>query len=268
MYNIDTHHQLTAEIFNRYSDKMLVDMKSSKYSQSHRALFYNQKKIDSFLEILTTFQNEKDYYLYQAITRVVFEHFLVGHYIWTKTRVEKNDVCGEEYYMHYKVSEFFKRENYELRVEGIEKNIQKNNNIENIKIKYPEFLELEQKDLEQIHSIAKQFDVRNLLDYIVNKIPDNDFFKESHRMFLHFLREYNNLSSFIHGGPMAEDESYHDEPQIDKAKKIKENIQWSKIASRLIKEHIILLHLEERKEYLEIFEPIRSIIETNKKTHS
>jgi hypothetical protein len=70
------------------------------------------------------------------------------------------------------------------------------------------------------------------------------------------LREYNKLSSFIHNGPSAEFETYHNEPIIDKKKKMEESLKYAKVASKALKEHILMLLLEEKSEYYEILEPI------------
>ena len=256
MYNIDEHYKLTKSVFDKNIDKIFQDIAFSKYPKSCEALFFCQKKIDLFLLIIEQ-KNDSNYYIFQSITRCIFEHFLVGHYIWTKTRIDENDVCGQEYYQHYKISEFFKRENYNLRIEGIEKNIKNYNSFENLKNRLPEFENFTQNDLSEYHRIANQFDIRYILDYILNKIPDNDIFKEAHKYFISFLKEYNKLSSFIHGGPLAEEETFKNQPSVKKTQIIEDNIKWSKTASRLIKEHIIFLLLDyEGYFYKKLFAPI------------
>lgn len=112
---IEDQYELTKTIFLDKTSKILEDAAKSNYPQTYKAIFYCQKKIASLLdtlELLNASSSENVYYSVQSTTRVLFEHFLVGHYIWTKTRIEKNDKCGVEYYVHYRLSEILKRENY------------------------------------------------------------------------------------------------------------------------------------------------------------
>jgi hypothetical protein len=135
MDKLESAYFLTTEIFEKNILKITKDTSMSLYRESHKALFFCQKKIDALLnsiEVLNVQNREDYYYSIQVSTRVLFEHFIIGHYIWTKTRIEKNDNCGVEYYAHYRLSELLRRENYELGIEGIEKNIKNNTTFENL----------------------------------------------------------------------------------------------------------------------------------------
>ena len=118
--------------FAENKNKILSDIDISKFPKSNKALYYCQEKIDTFQKSLETLKEGEHFYSTNTITRVIFEHFLVGHYIWLKTRNEKNDVCGEQYYNEYFVSECFKRLNYKIKIQGI-----KNNNKSKISLNLP-----------------------------------------------------------------------------------------------------------------------------------
>lgn len=259
MSKLESNFLLTKDIFEKNIAKIITDRSTSKYHLCHKALFYCQLKIDCLLTSIEGIgkQNKNNYYFIQVLTRVIIEHFIIGHYIWTRTRIEKNDECGTEYYNHYRLSELLKRENYDLGIEGIEKNIKKYATFENLQKRFAEYPDpFTQTDIDDIHRIGGQFEIKSIFNYVLNKIPEKDLFIEFHKSLAQFLRMYNKLSSFIHNGPSAEYETYHDEPIIDKYKTIEESISYAKIASRLLKEHIMMLFCEEKPEYFNILKPI------------
>lgn len=254
---------MTKKIYSRNYKKISDDIFVSKYPYSCKALLYLDKKVENLLIAIEPLQ-VKDYYSSQVILRVVFEHFLLGHYIWTKCRIDKNDNCGKEYYFDYSVSEFLKRLSYDLKIDSIQNKEPKVDLLTQFKKDFPQYPEANQEDLDKIHRVASQFDVRRILDYILNTVPSVDFFGEFHSVFHHFLRDYNKLSSFVHTGPSAENESFHDIPIIDKEKKIIENLGWAKTASRLIKFYILMTLLEQdafKEFYRNEIAPLRIYLE-------
>jgi hypothetical protein len=266
MDKIELNYSLTKDIFEKNILKINADRLTSKYPQSHKALFYCQKKIDCLLRGIDELSNKNEYYYFiQATTRIIVEHFIVGHFIWTRTHIEKSDNCGIEYYAHYRLSELLKRENYELVIEGIEKKIKNNATFENMQRRFADAPHpITQSDIEDTHRIGNQFEIKSIFNYLLNRVPENDFFAESHKSLAQFLRMYNKLSSFVHGGPSAEFETYDDESIIDTKKTIEDSISYAKIASRLLKEHIMMLFLEEKPEYQQLLEPIMNLKKVQK----
>jgi|GEM_PF-1654585 len=260
---LEDQYELTKMIFLDKTSKILEDITKSSYPQTYKAVFYCQKKIASLLdtlELLKASDYEDVYYSVQSTTRVLFEHFLVGHYIWTKARIEKNDSCGTEYYAHYRLSEILKRENYELGLEGIDNKIKNNATFENLKKRFSGYDKpITQQDIDEIHRIANQFDIKSIYNYVRNEVPSGDHFSELHKSLVQFLKEYNVLSSFTHGGPSAEFEAFHNEPPIDKPQRIIDCIKHGKITLKTLREHILMLLFSEFEEYGEILKPIMAL---------
>lgn len=255
MRDIEEHYQLTKSIYENNYEKIIKDSDNSSYKKSLKSIIRKEDKVEKLLQALIAIAKTEDsFYSVQSLTRVIIEHFLVGHYIWTKTRINKNDNTGEEYYVYYDTSEFFKRENYELRIEGIKFNKPKHNTFQNILNKYPD-LQINESQLGEIHKIAKQFDVRDIFEYFIN-IKPKDGFSNFHNLMLNALSEYNYLSSYVHGGPYAEMETYENRPSTDKELRIKDCIKNAKIYSRTLKEHVLFILVEDKKEYLKILDPI------------
>lgn len=256
MNKITERYNRTKTIFDKHHDQILKDMDKSKYKKSIKAIYRQQDKISKLTEGLIAISNTVDnFYPIQAISRIIIEHFIVGHYIWTKARLTKNDEIGEQYYMHYDISEFFKRENYELRIEGIRLNRKNHNTFDNIIKKHPEFKDMEEGQLTEIHKTAKQFDVRDIFEYFINGIP-KDIFSDFHKLMLSALSEYNHLSSYVHGGPTAELETYEGRQNTNREERIKDCIDFAKVYSRTMKEHVMLLLLEEMPEYIDVLRPL------------
>lgn len=260
---IEDQYELTKKIFLDKTSKILEDSFKSSYPQTLKALFNYQRKISSLLNVLELLQvsdKEDIYYSVQSTTRVLFEHFLVGHYIWTKARIDKTDDCGVQYYSHYRLSEILKRENYELGLEGIESNIKKNATFENLRKRFSEYDKtITQQDIDEIHRIANQFDIKSIYNYFINKVPTGDHFTEFHRSLIQFLKEYNILSSFTHGGPSAEYEAFNNEPPVDKAQRIIDCIKHGKNTLKTLQEHILMLLYSEFEEYGDILKPIMTL---------
>jgi hypothetical protein len=256
MSKVEDHYNLTKLVFEKNRVKILADLETSVYKKSAKAIYRQQEKIEKLVTGLVAISKTDDnFYSVQAMTRIIIEHFLVGHYIWTRTRLTKTDTVGEEYYAYYDISEFFKRENFELRVEGIRHNKKNNNTFQNILLKLPQFTGVDENQLAGIHKTAKQFDLRYILDYFINEIP-NDIFSDFHSIMLDALSQYNHLSSYIHGGPSAELETFEGRHKTNKSLRIVDCVNTGKIYARTMKEHLLFLLADDNKDYIEILREI------------
>lgn len=242
--------------FEKLSDQINGDVESSDFQWSYKSLLRNTAKIDFILNgIIAASDN---FYASQILSRCLFEHYLVGYYIWLKLKLERNDNIGKEYYQYYFSSEFFKQNNYDFSVEKIKENKKDNlTTIEKIIQKYPELSELEQSELDNVHKVSKQFDIRQIGSYLNNKIENTYNLQRLHLCMLDFLQKYNQLSSYVHGGPLSELQTFESYGGIDKQKLCVENINWGKIASRTSKENIIAaMAMENPLTYFPIFKKI------------
>jgi len=239
MEDIEIGYKRATKYFSSVVARVEFDIERSKFHFSNQALYRCSKKIDGILEYLQL--SVSNYYISQILTRTLFEHYLTGHYIWTKLRFDKNDKCGEDYYKDYFIAEWFKQKNYYLSIENIKMNNKEKINLERLKKKYPDFKDLDQIELEKINKTSNQFDIRKIGIYLKNQTPENDPYFLSHTAMLEFLDRYNELSSFIHGGPTAEKMTYDKNSKIDLDFICNENIQWGMLASRHIKENLIFI---------------------------
>jgi hypothetical protein len=78
--------------------------------------------------------------------------------------------------------------------------------------------------------------------------------KTLHDFMLRFLDEYNKLSSYVHGGPFSEKETYDD--SRDLMLENQKTKDWAASALNTIEQHIFLFLGNEKKEYLWMLKPI------------
>ncbi|MFL9838103.1 hypothetical protein ABS768_11375 [Flavobacterium sp. ST-75] len=187
-------------------------------------------------------------YTLRVLLRVSIEHFIVAYYILYKYMLKNTDSTGEDYYGCYRISESLKRNMYDLGTEGILQGIDKNANLSNLKKKLgAKDIDFKQSDVDEIHTIAGQFGIKKIQSFILkNRLPGNFFHDVNKTVIPDFLSLYNRLSSYIHGGPSAEDEFNNKIIDIAKDK------EWNKTLFFLtiVNFFILLTSIDEKFDYL------------------
>lgn len=263
-YPIDQHFQLTNHIFIQNLELIEGAIQSSKFKQTAKALYRFTNKIDSIFRAIKEVTKSNNIYSCQILMRCLFEHSIISQYIWIKNFEDQNDECAQEYYVDYFVAEFLKREGFDLKVERIEKNTNSanSNNFESIKNKYPFMKDAEQTDFENINKTGNQFDISKIGNYLNNK-SNIHLYKVVHKNMLDFLREYNILSSYVHGGPSSEKEVF-DNLTEQKTTEVLENLnKWGMTISRIAKENLLYFLAKESPEIKQTIKPIYDLIKDN-----
>jgi len=255
-YNEQKRYNLTKGIFTKNFEEIKSLVKKSKYVNTAKALFRFAQKID---KIATNINKTDDLYVTKILLRSLLEHEIVAYYIWAKYIEDENDDCGTHYYVDYSVAEQLKREGYNLNVEGIEKGIEKNQNLENLKLKLPLLQEATQKDLDKVYKVANQFDIKRIAKYLNTEISESSAFSEvNQKVILDSLIKYNLLSSYIHGGATAELETFENDKSENSAKALKSIKNFGLIGSRFIMEQLIMFLADEHPKYVELIKQITS----------
>lgn len=216
-------------------------------------------KTDQLLKSLVGSKNEELFYSSQGLTRILIEHFIVAYYVWTKCRVDKSDDCALSYYGYYGLQELIKQENYNSKLD--KSYDPQKTPLENFKAKDDSFNDVSEADILDVNKKANQFDIRHILKYLQDELHVDDEFKSIHVIFLDFCKQYNKLSSFVHGGPTAEHQTFENKPPIDIGKVIENNIGKGIMVNFEIKTFVFLLLIEEDVAYFDIYEPIFSFIQ-------
>lgn len=179
-------------------------IENSKYKNTSKILlnFYNKcKAIDDSIKA-TNFQT--NFYPCIILLRCQIEHFIIATYIWIQFRITEKDEIARIYREEYLIHEGLKRLNYSKS-----NNISMSSSIAIILQKILDILKekkvLKQKDLESIFIKGNQFDIKKISKFFDQNLPlkyDNLITAERIKSYLEY---YNYFSSFVHGGPSADE---------------------------------------------------------------
>ena len=253
-----TQYELVNKVYFDNEPEINKRVALSKFPETYRTLKAFHFKTNDFLTSLIQMEQNENFYSSQCLSRVLYEHFLVAYFIWTRTRVEQNDECAIDYTQHYATYEMIKQENYNSKLDKSYDS--KKSPLENFLLKAPEFNDpidpLNQANIDDINKRANKFDVRNILKYLENELDPKDEFKSIQTIVLEICKGYNKLSSYVHGGRTAELATLEDTPRTDKAKVLKDNVEWAKFFNYEILTFIMLLLIAENKSFMKFYQPI------------
>jgi hypothetical protein len=254
-YTEQARYDNIKKIFTENFDEIQMLIENSVFKNTAKALFRFALKMEMINDNLI---KTNDLYSARILLRCMLEHEIVAYYLWAKYIQNNNDDCGSQYYTEYFVSEQLKRENYNLTIEGIEKGIEKNQTIENLKQKLPFLQEASIQDFEKVHQGANQFDIRRIAKYLNSEIPENvPTALINRKVILDALIKYNFLSSYVHGGASSEYETF-DHKKEDKAEALRMTKSFGLIGTRFIMEQVIMFLADENPKYVELIRKITS----------
>lgn len=223
--DIEKQYRFISEAFNNKIPNIHNLMEHGQYPKSTHCLYSKVLQIESIKNAIDSVQN--NFYSSQVLLRVLIEHFLIGYYVFHKTYSEKSDLVGETFYNEYFKSETIKRENYYFDLDK-RRNRQKHDSILGYLEKYDTlFKGITQSDINNIHNKASQFtNIKKIIQYLFDVSQTEKAESVLHLKMFDFLEKYNTLSSYVHGGIMAEVLSFDENNAEDRKKVIRENQEW------------------------------------------
>ena len=250
--NITKKHITTALEKLNEIENLNEYLKDSEFSQTLTAC---HNFIDKIGALQQDFENIKSTYTAKCLLRTIIELYLVNYYIFYKFILERNDEIGEQYYKAYFVSECLKKEMYQLGIDGMLNGIKKNATFANLKEKLsPDFDDMSQTDFDGFHKLGKQFDIKNIQNFLLTNPLQEDFFGEINRDEIpKFLSMYNVLSSYIHGGPSAEMEYKKDKINVTDSLECSRIFYFQTITNFFV----LLIAIDRKFEYLKEYTDLR-----------
>jgi hypothetical protein len=133
-------------------------------------------------------------YSINILMRSLIEHGFRHMYIYVKALKDDNDDVGIEYYGGLRGSE-------DLRA------VSKINTFENIVFPKVSKMNIRGPHNKMINKIGDKFEIKKILFYIINNFPESSEYVHilNKKYSIENLRKYAHLSSYVHGGPYAED---------------------------------------------------------------
>jgi hypothetical protein len=262
-----TQYELVHRVYSENTNEIDERIGKSKFPVTFQVLKLFSLKINDILKSLQSIEANQSFYSSQGLTRILYEHYLVAYFIWTKCRVDDNDECAIDYKQYYAIYEMIKQQNYNSKLDK-SYDLTKTP-LQNFLIKVPELDDpdnpLNQDNFTDINTRANKFDIRKILQYMQDSLDPNDYFKSLHVLVHDVCKKYNKTSSYVHGGRMAELEAFENTPPIDKSKILNDNVEFAKIFSYQILDFIMMLLLLEDKSFIKTYQPIYDFI--NKDRH-
>lgn len=114
---------------------------------------------------------------------------------------------------------------------------------------------MSQSDLEDYHKEARQFsDVKFIGDYLIKNKSVEPKLDKIHEILFQLLDEYNVLSSWVHGGPFAERETFVEYDKIVVNEEYERIIDWAYSLATYLKIYLVLsLSYENYDKYTDHF---------------
>lgn len=246
---------MTKKIFDTYIEQIEKDLLNSKYPKTAKALYRFYLKAISIKTLLEKVTDLNEVYVAKIILRSLFEHLIVAYYIFYRQHNEKDDRVGEEYYQEYLIHEFFKQKGYNQKIDNIKNNKSQNiSGLDYLKGQDENLNEITEKQYQEINTIGNKFKVDNILKHLNQADIKSSNILKLHDHMLKFLEEYNKLSSFVHGGPTAEKQTFDD--SINLQNEITTIKAWAESLMNTIKEHILIFLMKDNPEYEKLLKPI------------
>lgn len=256
-----TKYELVNKVYNDNLDEINQLIAKSKFQKTFIVLRNFVSKIEDLRRALESLENIQSFYASQCLVRVLNEHFLVAFYIWNRARIENNDDCATDFVDYYPIFEFIKRENFNSKLDKSYDH--KKTPLENFFDKVPELKsKITETEFHNINRRANKFDIRIILKFMQDELNNDDAYKPLEKLVLNDCKQYNVTSSYIHGGRLAEKQTFENIPPIDKKKVMRENSETAKIYSYQTLSFILLLLIIENPDFSEKYQPIISFIET------
>ncbi|WP_345256513.1 hypothetical protein [Flaviaesturariibacter amylovorans] len=205
-------------------------------------------KVDTLVGLFLKHNNLEHYYPNSILFRTIVEHFLTALFVGIRNDIEKSDEAALDYYTGYLDSEIIKRTAYDLRLEGMLHNVEKNDSLENINRALDQAWS--QSDRERIHKVEYRFDIKNIMKFLIHGIPESHEYADIMDSYPVLIKAYNITSSYVHGGPTAEFEQYEWFEASVQQTRLDKFGTFSKLMALQIKEMILFRLLEySRREY-------------------
>ena len=231
------------------------------FSNVGRALMMFFTKTNFIKNAIFDICENDDIYSANILLRSLVEHHLKFMFIFIRHSKEQNDDVGIEYYEFCDFSESIINgkswlDSWQISTPENEKKL-----YEIILERKPELKKYSQKEIIQK---AKQFNYRNIVSFIKNSIEGE---KIPYGWLDKIIPNYGDLSSYVHGGPLADKYVMHFSKDEEREKELINICNLTFLTANTLKQfHYLFLSQLDKEQYLETLTKIDSVLNKFNKT--
>ena len=183
------------DVVKESQEELKILLKDYSNKQSGIALYFFIYKLNFIKNAIVDLCETDNLYSANIMYRVFLEHWLKATYIASRVMIENNDDVGNDYLMFCNLGEeldYGKSLKKTLDILGLEDDT--GNVWDNMVEKFPQ---LETLSVHSVEAKVMQFKYRNIIQYLLKtNAPGSDWIHV-------IISEYSELSSYVHGGPQA-----------------------------------------------------------------
>ncbi|MBN2383212.1 hypothetical protein JXQ70_10050 [bacterium] len=216
MIDLEKIFEIDSNIFylmEKSLNEVAISFSKSDIPNVGRSVLSFIARTESIKEAIFILSEEGNVYAIKILLRSLFEHLLKCNYIIFRYGLEKKDDVGLEFYKYCDLSEAIQYiGSYASISEILGHEVDRNELYQSYINTYPELKQTSKRELKRK---SDKFQYKSIINYIINQF--NDFEENSEFNFLlEIIPNYSVLSSFVHGGPLAEKEmrKNHDDDWI------------------------------------------------------
>lgn len=242
------------DVFEKNAPSIFEFIKTSKIPNTSQTFLRFITKTNFIKEGIFELYESENLYAINILFRSLIEHYLRFNYIFFRLAAEQNDNIGLEYLKFCSLSEDI---DTGKAWKDVAKVLDKNPALEPYEVLQDWNPDLKKYTKEEIQRISSQFRYKNIIRFIDDRINTEKQY-EKNKFLLNLIPVYSDLSSFVHGGPGADNSLIENTDKEKRENKLIERIEHSFITAAAVKQFTFLIFSQYDKQfekgYIEIYE--------------
>lgn len=219
------------DIFEKNGPVIFEFVKSDKIPKTANTFLIFITKTNFIKESIFELYESQNIYSINILFRSLIEHYLRFQYMFFRVLIDKNDDIGEDYLKFCSLSENIDTGKAWKEIAKILELNPTADPYELLKEIIPDFKKYTK---EEISKRSDQFRYKNIIRFINNKLNKENKF-EGNEFLLKIIPIYSELSSFVHGGPGADQTLFNTINEKDRKEEVLKKIEMSFMIAATVK---------------------------------
>lgn len=219
------------DIFEKNDPLIFKLLKNDKIPKTSNTILLFITKTSFIKESIFELYESQNIYSINILFRSLIEHYLRFQYIFFRVLIDKNDNIGEEYLRFCSLSENIDTGN---AWKDVSKILDINPAADPYEILKEVNSDFKKFSKQEIVTKSNQFRYKNIIRFINETINKENRFK-GNEFFLQIIPIYSDLSSFVHGGPSADQTLFKIKKEEDRVENLINKIELSFMITATVK---------------------------------